>query len=285
MAQFGILTDALKRRAAAEKIVALTVRPRLFIGPPGVGKTHLATTLSELTGLPVYKFPCTPQSTGADLIGGNQADPYGRQPLWWVPGPASTAMGYGLIDPATGNRPPSGILLIDDLHLAVGSDAEGALMQVLDCGPGGNIMLPTGQVVHAPGPDQYRCMVTANGEIDQFPEAIRSRLGGSILVTEPGREQLNRLQPRVLAKTCYADYQRSTGPLLTYRHWLTLSELWQSIDLATGIMVATDGNAELSRSLLQVLSVEGVQEASTLLMAIDNLAPSGAPGALPHITV
>ncbi len=280
MGEYGILLDAIKRRSIADNIEALTRKPRLLIGPPGVGKTHLAYTLGEQLGLPVYKFPCSEMATGADLIGGNQADPYGRQPLWNVPGPALTAMGYGLENPSTGQRPPSGILLIDDLHLACNADVMGALMAVLDCGPGGHIMLPTGQMVHAPGPDRFRIVCTANGEIDQFPEAIRSRLGGSIVVTEPGREQLAALTPRVLARCCYADYQRATGPLLTYRHWLTLSELWESVGLATAIMVATDSSAELSASLLQVLSAEGVTEAGELLTRLANAAPSGAPGGM-----
>ncbi len=280
MGEYGILLDSIKRRSVADKIEMLTRRPRLLIGPPGTGKTHLAFSLGDAVGLSVYKFPCSEMATGADLIGGNQADPYGRQPLWWVPGPALTAMGYGLVDPSTGERPAPGILLIDDMHLAVNADVMGALMAVLDCGPGGNMMLPTGQVVHAPGPDRYRVVCTANGEIDQFPEAIRSRLGGSVVIKEPGREQLALLQPRVLARCCYADYQRGTGPLLTFRHWLTLSELWESVGLATAIMVATDSNADLSASLLQVLSAEGVTEAGELLAALANAAPNGAPGGM-----
>ena len=278
MVDFGILSDAIKRQAVADNIEALTRKPRLLIGPPGVGKTHLVFTLGEQLGLPVYKFACSEMATGADLIGGNQADPYGRQPLWWVPGPALTAMGYGLANPVTGVRPPAGILLIDDMHLAVNADVMGALMAVLDCGPGGSMMLPTGEMVRAPGHDEFRVVCTANGEIDQFPEAIRSRLGGSILVTEPGREQLRALEPRVLARSCYADYQRSSGPTLTYRHWLTLSELWQSLDLATAVMVATDSNAELSKELLQILAAQGVPEAGELITRLADSAPSGAPG-------
>jgi hypothetical protein len=190
------------------------------------------------------------------------------------------AMGYGLIDPTTGQRPPSGILLLDDLHLASNADVMGALYQVIDCGPGGTITLPTGERIHAPGPDRCRMLATANGEIDQFPEAIRSRFGGSIIVKEPSREQLNLITQRVLAKACYADYQHTQGPMLTYRHWLTVSELWESTDLATAIMVATDGNAELSASILQVLAADGCQEASAILVAAGDGAPSGAPGGM-----
>lgn len=278
MGEYGILLDAIKRKAVADKIDGLTIKPRLLIGPPGVGKTHLVYTLGEALGLPVYKFACTPMATAADLIGGNQADPYGRQPLWWVPGPALMAMGHGLVNPSTGQRPPSGILLLDDLHLAVGSDVEAALYQVIDCGPGGTITLPTGEQIRAPGPEQCRIVATANGDMDQFPEAIQSRFGGGIPVSEPSREMLALLTPRVLARACYADYQRTSGPLLTYRHWATLNELWASLDLATAIMVATAGNADLSASLLQVLAAEGVQEAGELLQQIAAGVKSGAPG-------
>jgi MoxR-like ATPase len=278
MASFGILGTVLKRSKVAAEIELLTRKPRLLIGPPGVGKTHLAYTLGEQLGLPVYKFACTEMATGADLIGGNQADPYGRQPLWWVPGHALTAMGYGLVNPETGERPLPGILLVDDMHKAANADVLGALLQVLDCGPGGNIMLPTGQTIHAPGPDKHRVICTANGEIDSFDEAIRSRLGGSILVNEPSREQLAALQPRLLARCCMADYKRSTGPLLSYRHWLNLSELWGLIDLATAVMVATDSNQQLAASLVEVLATEGCQEAGALLTEMAAAAPSGAPG-------
>jgi hypothetical protein len=297
MAEYRLLTTATGREAIATNIEKLTRKPRLLIGPAGTGKTSLVHALGKALGMPVYKLPCSEDMTRSDVIGGNQADPWSEQPLRWTPGPALVAMGYGLVDPKTGVRPPPGILLIDDMHLAIGSAGMSALYEVLDCGPGGQIMLPTGEVIQAPGPDLCRVVCTANGMPSDFPEPIQSRLGGSVRVSEPSKAMLAKLvlcsvclgaqpclehagtPPRgVVARLCMADYAQKGGPSLTYRHWLNIAELWGSVGLAMALMTACDGDHDAVVGLLQPMAAGGVVEAGQLLAEISKEAPSGAPG-------
>ncbi|MEJ2887317.1 AAA family ATPase [Actinomycetospora aeridis] len=156
-----VITDAIR---TAIKVAVITGRPLLLGGPPGCGKSSLASYLARNLGVVYDEFVATEESTPADLLwtfdavrrlGDAQADRLrgGRAgtaayvepgPLWWAFDPGS-ARRRGLehaefersgLEPAIGPAPVSGsrvtrsgaVVLIDEIDKADLSFCNGLLV-------------------------------------------------------------------------------------------------------------------------------------------------------------
>jgi hypothetical protein len=178
-------------------------------------------------------------------------------------------MGYTL---GIGESMP-GLLILDDMHEA-GEDLMSALYTVLDAGDGGSVTLPTGETVWPlPG---YMVACTANGSVDLFEEPIRSRLGGSLQVLTPSEAMYQALDAR-LRPFARSDYGR-VQPMLTYRHWATISRLWSSLGLVKASLVAYDYNAASVYALMELMAGHGISEAAAHVKQVMDASPGGAPG-------
>ena len=158
-----IVTDKI---VTALKVALLTGRPLLLGGPPGCGKSSLASYVARNLGVAYYEFITTDESRSADLtwrldavrrLGDAQAGRLSQQTgwasvapyvepgsLWWALNPHSAA--YRGIDPAsqdyTGLEParppqylenyaptrPGSVLLIDEIDKADAAFCNGLLV-------------------------------------------------------------------------------------------------------------------------------------------------------------
>jgi MoxR-like ATPase len=196
----------------ALKVALLTGRPLLLGGPPGCGKSSLASYVARNLGVAYYEFITTDEARSADLtwrldavrrLGDAQARnlsqgagiasiaPYMEPgPLWWALNPQSAA-GRG-IEPASRNgedlepaQPPryfdnytptrpGSVLLIDEIDKADGSFCNGLLVPL----GSRQVFIAAINLTVRPAPDapdwSPLTIITTNNERD-LPEAFLRR--------------------------------------------------------------------------------------------------------------
>ncbi|MET8910612.1 AAA family ATPase [Micromonospora sp. NPDC004551] len=222
-----LVTDEI---VTALKVALLTGRPLLLGGPPGCGKSSLASYVARNLGVVYHEFVTTDDSRPADLtsrldsvrrLGDAQAQrlaqgsgpasiaPYLEPgPLWWALNPESAAA-RGLqdmpehdIEPA---RPPAGlvdhkpvrpgaVLLIDEIDKADSAFCNGLLVPL----GSRQTSIPGIDVTVLPAPDapgwSPLTIITTNNERD-LPEAFLRRCI-VLRLPAPGPERLVEIADR-----------------------------------------------------------------------------------------
>ena len=137
----------------------------LLYGPPGTGKTTAAVRAGSPASF--FNVTLTDESPAAELRG--HFVPRGGD-FVWMDGPAMRAF-------RDGSR-----LVLNEVDKA-SDDALDFLHALLDDADMAAITLPTGETVN-PGP-AFQCIATMNGQPEDLPDAVLSRLATRLEILEP----------------------------------------------------------------------------------------------------
>ena len=138
--------------------------PRILLwGPPGTGKTFVATTQPREAGRRVYSVSLTPGTPAAVIVGSYM--PAGPGKFAWADGLGTKAWKQGAV------------LVLNELH-RIDDEMTGALLTYCESPDTAETTLPTGATIRpAPG---FVVIGTMNGNPDELDPALRDRFPISI---------------------------------------------------------------------------------------------------------
>jgi MoxR-like ATPase len=223
---------------AIEAIISAYPRVLLY-GPPATGKT----TAAKRAGAPsvVYGITLTDETPAAVLQGH-----WIPGETWsWMDGPAMEAFRNG------------GRLVLDEIDHASG-DVLDFLHGLLDDPESAAITLPVGEGAERtvrcnPG---FSCVATMNGNLEDLPDAIRSRFAVAVEVTEPHPGAIAALPADLqnAAKSTVAD--AADARPMDLRRWNAFGQLRDVVGPDTA---ATAVFGEKGREVLDTLRLAGVR--------------------------
>lgn len=151
----------------------------VLFGPPGTGKTYAGLTMAT-SERPTFRLICTPDMTNAEVTGAWMPNEKGT--FSWHEGQAVKAWRSG------------GRLIVDEIDKA-GGDVFATLLAMTDSPESCKWENPQTGQVETPK-EGFSVVMTTNLEnLEDLPEAIRSRFPVRIRINKPHTTALNRLSP------------------------------------------------------------------------------------------
>lgn len=193
--------------AAIETIIAASKRVLLY-GPPATGKT----TAAKRVGSPatVYGITLTDETPAAVLQG------------HWIPGDSW----YWMDGPAMEAFRNGGRLVLDEIDHASG-DVLDFLHGLLDDPDSASITLPVGEGMDRTvrcHPD-FSVVATMNGQLEDLPDAIRSRFAVAVEVTEPHPDAIAALPADLQNAAANSPAYAGDARPLDLRRWTAFATL------------------------------------------------------------
>jgi hypothetical protein len=218
--------------AKIEAVAKVCTRVLLY-GPPGTGKTTAGHADPPAAG--VVNLTLTEETPAAELRG--HFVPKGGD-FVWMDGPVTTAA-------RTGAR-----LILDEIDHA-STDALTFLLAVLNDHGMNSFTLPTGERVEPV--ESFSAFATMNGVPEDLPDALRSRFGAKIEVTEPHPAAVSSLPPR-LRDAALRSIKSDPDRAVTFREWKNFAGLTESLDEATAAWAVFGARAD---DILNTIAIGG----------------------------
>jgi MoxR-like ATPase len=175
-----------------ETALSAGVNRLVLYGPPGTGKTYAGLTMAT-NDRPTFRLICTPDMTNADVTGAWMPNEKGT--FSWHEGQAVKAW-------RTGGR-----LIVDEIDKA-GGDVFATLLAMTDSPESCRWENPQTGKVETPAEGFSVVMTTNLEQLEELPEAIRSRFPIRVRVNKPHKTALDRLSPDLRA---YAERAADLG--------------------------------------------------------------------------
>lgn len=241
------MVDLIERVTWTEVEETILANPDLTFGlngPPGLGKTSFCFALAEaLEKQYVGKIQCQDELSPAEMMGVLAP---GEKGSVWVPGPVDLAYKFG------------GLLVLDEIDKLSGPCKTQAY-SLLDKGPGGTISYLGRNFEQAEG---YQVLATTNEDPNSgiLPDALLDRFDAWFLISEPS-DRLMELLDDDLQMLCRRGYRRAAdpmiGPAFTFRNYISLQQLRQTMRLDKAVLSICRGNQELARTVFEALTIAG----------------------------
>ena len=224
-----------------EQVLTASRRTLLF-GPPGTGKTFVASKYGLIEDQKVYQVTVTEETPAAELRG--HFVPKGDQFIW-MDGPGLRAW-------REGSR-----FVINEIDRAA-ADTMSFLNVLLDDPEFAELTLPTGEIVR-PHPD-FQVVATMNGEPEDLEPSLRDRFPVTIEVTAPNPEAIKALPEDLQEAAKNGALISDPSRKLSIRAWLEFNNLrlaFSDSDKPTATSTKTAAKAVFGDRATEVLRALG----------------------------